>query len=104
MHIHFSPIRMDTRPTLVVRGDALVIDGEIYDFEAIPEGATLPRTAVNSPWIVSDVMRLNGELHLTLLLPHGPTAPVETLFPVDLNSVADGTVPLPPHDGDEVTA
>lgn len=104
MHIHFSPIRMDTRPTLVVRGDALIIDGETYDFEAIPEGATLPRKAINSPWIVSDVMRINGELHLTLLLPHGPIAPVETRFPADLEAISDGIVPLPPHDSDEVTA
>jgi hypothetical protein len=97
MHISFSPIRHEGRLTLHKSGDALRINGETFDFSEIPEGATLPREAVACPWLVSDIERIDGRLHLTLLLPHGPDALRQTLFPAPLVATDDGDLPVPPH-------
>lgn len=94
MHISFSPVRSDARLALSVNGDTLTINGEAFDFSGLPEGATLPQTAVTCDWLASDVERIDGEVSLTLILPHGPAAPAETLFPAPA-SVSDGPVPLP---------
>ncbi|OWV58337.1 hypothetical protein CDZ98_15060, partial [Mameliella alba] len=48
MQITLSPVRREGRPTLERLGDALVIDGETFDFSGVPEGAQLPAEAVAS--------------------------------------------------------
>jgi hypothetical protein len=97
MHISFTPIRRDTPLEASVAGDVLTINGEAFDFAGIPEGATLPRSAVTCDWLASDVERIDGEIRLTLLLPHGTNAPEETRFPQAV-TVTGGSVPLPVHD------
>ncbi|MCL6285252.1 hypothetical protein M3P21_17120 [Ruegeria sp. 2012CJ41-6] len=97
MYITFTPVRRHDRLTIEKSGDVLTINGEDFDFSPIPEGATLPRTAVTCDWLASDVERHDGHIHLTLCLPHGPSAPSETLFPVPVRMTGDGQVPLPPH-------
>ena len=94
MQISFSPMRRDDRPELSVAGDVLTVNGEDFDFSGVPDGATLPRGAVACDWLASDVERTGGVLHLALILPHGPKAPQDALFPDPL-SVSDGPVPLP---------
>jgi hypothetical protein len=98
MHITLSPARMESPLTLSKSGDVLTINGEVFDFTPIPEGATLPRDAVDCDWLASDVTREGGDLHLTLILPHGAAAPVETLFPDPISDPADGPIPLPPYE------
>lgn len=105
MQISFIPMRRDDRPELSVTGDVLTINGEEFDFSGVPDGATLPRDAVVCGWLASDVTRIGGVLHLTLILPHGPLpdVPQETLRPVPV-SVSAGPVPLPPYaNGEENT-
>lgn len=97
MKISFCPVRSDERFQAVVSGDTLTIDGDAGDFGALQEGDTLPRDAVDCPWLASDVTRENGEICLTLKLPHGANAPDETRFPQPV-TVADGPVLLPPYD------
>jgi hypothetical protein len=96
MRLSFSPVRSDERLDLAVDGDVLTVNGEPFDFSALPEGATLPRSAVAYAWLGSDVERIDGELYLTMILPHGPAAPTETLFPATVIAT-DGPVPLPPY-------
>ncbi len=98
MQIRLNPMRRDDRLCLQLAGDVLTVNGEEYDFGPLPEGATLPRAAVDCPWLVSDVTRQDGRICLTLILPHGVNAPPETLFPQPVLVVADGPVELPPHD------
>lgn len=81
MQIHFTPVRMDTDVTYEERGDVLTLNGEVFDFSEIPEGAVLPREAVACPWLVSDVTRRQGEICLTLIRPHGPVADLTERFP-----------------------
>jgi hypothetical protein len=68
------------------------------DFGPLPAGATLPRAAIDSPWIAGDVTRdLAGVLTVPLILPHGANAPEETLFPQPIDAV-DGPVNFPAYE------
>mgnify|MGYP006976780472 CR=1 FL=1 len=95
MHISFSPMRRDDELTVIKTGDILTINGKTYDFGPLAEGATLPREAVDSEWIVSDVERIDGKIHLTLILPHGPNPPQEVAFPDPITVSTDGPITLP---------
>lgn len=98
MLLNFSPMRHPEALTLSRAGDCLVINGESFDFSGIPEGATLPRTAVNCPWLASDIDRIDAQLHLTLILPHGVHAPQDTLFPEVVLASTDGPIALPAYE------
>ena len=95
MHITFSPIRHDGTLSLARQGDALIVNGEAFDFAPLPEGGSLPAAAIASPWFAGPVQRLDGVLHLTLFLPHGMPAPETTRFPVPVTVAQDGPVALP---------
>lgn len=98
MQISFSPLRTDMRLNLSRQGDTLVINGEPFDFSAIPEGATLPQAAVACDWLASDIERVEGVLRLALRLPHGARAGQATLFPVPMLVTEDGEVALPEYE------
>ncbi|WCO82115.1 hypothetical protein vBPpSSYP_133 [Pseudomonas phage vB_PpS_SYP] len=98
MIINLSPVRMDTDLTLVKEGNKLYVNDEVADFTQLLEGATLPREAIHSEWFVGDVSRVDGELVLTIRLPHGPNAPVETRFPSPITVASDGQINLPIYD------
>lgn len=104
MNLIFSPVRRDDRLTLRRTGDVLTINGEAFDFSALPDGATLPREAIACGWIAGDVTREDGVLHVPLILPHGASAPQETLFPVPLTLTDDGPVDLPANEIEETEA
>lgn len=97
MHITFSPMRHDDRLDLTRKGDALIVNGEVFDFAPLPEGASLPAAAIASRWFAGPVHRIGGTLHLALLLPHGMPAPGETLFPAPVSAAQDGPIALPPY-------
>lgn len=98
MQITLSPQRHDSTLTLSRTGDMLTINGEAFDFSAIADGGTLPQAAVACDWLASDVERIGGVLHLTLILPHGADAPHDTLFPDVLTLTGDGPVDLPAYE------
>jgi len=98
MHITLTPMRHDTPVVLERHGDSLTVNGTALDFSPLPEGATLPRDAVECEWLVGDVTRMDGVLHLTLILPHGADAPEETRFPARILLTEDGPVKLPHYD------
>jgi hypothetical protein len=97
MQITLSPARRETPLTLSRNGDALTLNGAVFDFAPLPEGATLPPEAIASDWFAGPVERVGGTLRLTLVLPHGANAPQETLFPVPLTLTGNGPVSLPPY-------
>ncbi|GGG59698.1 hypothetical protein GCM10011415_02010 [Salipiger pallidus] len=103
MNIILSPVRLDTQLELFKSGDTLTINGEAFDFSALPAGATLPRAAINCDWIAGDVTRDEaGVLTVPVVLPHGGNAPEETCFPEPLVDVPDGPVELPPYNTEEI--
>lgn len=107
MQISFSPFRSDSALTLSRQGDVLTIDGADLDFGPLPEGAVLPREAVSCDWLASEVSRIGGVIHLTLLLPHGPIpwpAPPESrvvTHPEPILVTADGPILLPSYNPEE---
>lgn len=102
MHITFSPVRSDAPLTISVAGDVLTINGEEFDFSPLLDGELLPNAAVASDFITSDVERLDGKIHLTLLLPHGARAPESVRFMPPL-TITSGELPLSPNDPEEPT-
>ncbi|MNJ40967.1 Caudovirales tail fiber assembly protein [compost metagenome] len=89
------PVRSDTELAVTKAGDTLVINGVALDFSRLEEGSTLDAEAVGSDWIVQAVERVNGNLAVTLRLPHAANAPEIARFPVDIINPADGPVHLP---------
>lgn len=102
MHITLTPVQMDTPMTLHRNGDVITINGSTLDFGPLQEGALLPREAVGSDWIASDVKRIDGVIHLTLVLPHGPNAPEATRYPAPITLTGNGPVTLPVFDIEEI--
>lgn len=95
MLINLSPIRSDRTLEITKTGETLTINGIPYDFSQLPNGATLPREAIDCEFIVSDVNRINGEIELTILLPHSANASHEARFPEPIVKNDDGQVVLP---------
>ena len=95
MKINLSPQRRDETLTVIKQGDTLTINGTAYDFSVIPDGATLPKDATDCAWLASDVERIDGVLHLTLLLPHGANASKAARFPQPIINPANGELELP---------
>lgn len=104
MKIKLSPINICEQLVAYVVGDTITLNGASFDLSPLLGGETLPSDAIGKPWITGDVQRIDGEIHLTLLLPHGYNAPQETRFPAAQNepmTVTDGPVPLPPYELNE---
>lgn len=95
MHITFSPQRSDDTLTVLRQGDTLSINGDAFDFSALPDGATIASENSPSPWITGPIERIDGKLHLTLLLPYGPNPSAAVAFPEPLVDPADGELELP---------
>lgn len=95
MIINFSPQRRDDALVLEKQGDTLIVNGDQFDFSNIPDGGTLPADAVDCEFIVGEISRINGELYLTILLPHGPNAPESARFPEPIQVSNDGPIQIP---------
>lgn len=95
MQIKLSPQRRDDTLTVTKQGETLTINSTAYDFSVIPDGATLPKDATDCEWLASDVDRIDGVLHLTLILPHGANASESARFPQPIVNPADGELELP---------
>jgi len=95
MIIKLSSIRSDAELAVTRAGDTLIINGVALDFSRLEDGSTLAAEAVSSDWIAQSVERVNGNLVVTLMLPHAADAPEIARFPVDIINPADGPVHLP---------
>jgi len=97
MHIILSPVRRDETLSLERQGDCLIVNGETFDFSSLAEGGALSADTLGCSWILGHARRVNGELQLKILLPHGVNAPYQTLFATDVEVTENGPIPLPPH-------
>ena len=66
MKIAFTPQNRFDTLALSKRGDILTVNGEDFDFSPLPEGYSVP---VESAWIIGDVKRISGELHIMIACP-----------------------------------
>jgi len=95
MHIILIPQRRDDTLMLSREGDVLIINEEAYDFSQVPDGATLPASAIDSEFIVHEVQRIDGVLYITIILPHGADASEAARFPAPIIDPPNGVVELP---------
>lgn len=95
MKITFNPQRRDGAITVSKLGDVLTINGIDYDFSVIPDGATLPASAVDCEYLSGNIERIGGVLHLAITLPHGPNPSQDVAFPAPIINPADGVLELP---------
>lgn len=94
MHIFFAPQRRDGGALAASRqGDVLTLDGDALDLSSIPEGATLPAYVVHP--MLGEVSRIDGELHIQLLLPYGPTPEPWQTHPEPMIVADDGPIDVP---------
>lgn len=96
MIINYSPqLRSDTL-TLVKQGDALTINSVEINFSPLESGTKLPSEVCQtySPFLLAAQRNEDGELEVTLLLPHGENATQAALFPQPVTP-QDGPVEVP---------
>lgn len=91
MNINFTPQRSDKELLLSISGEVLSINGATYDLSVIPEGASLNASATDSDTLLNDISRDNGELSLTVFLPHKANPPKSIAFPEPV-SITSGVV------------
>ncbi|MFV3316580.1 hypothetical protein [Pseudomonas sp. NY15374] len=96
MIITLYPTRMDETLFLSRDGDALIVNGEVFDLSPLADGATLPCEAIDSDWFCGPVEKVEGVLTVALRLPYGPNAPEATKFPQPIRVTNhNGQVDLP---------
>lgn len=95
MKITWSPQRRDDALLVSKVGEVLTLNGVEFDFTQLPDGAVLPHLAIDSPWICGDVQRLEGVLHIPVLLPIASGASESARFPQPITVTQDGPLELP---------
>lgn len=94
MIINLSPACSEGTITASVSGDKITINGQEFDFSPLGSGI-LPADAIESDHFLGPVFRReNGEIELTLRLPHAAGASETMTFPHPVRAV-DGPVVLP---------
>lgn len=100
MRISFSPQRRDDTLALEqTTTDRLRINGELFNFSTMEDGDVIPAGTIPCDWIRGAVEKIDGEVRLTLRLPHGPTPSQAVAFPEPITVTEDGPISLP---GEEV--
>lgn len=103
MRISFSPQRRDDGLVLEKSsGDRLRINGELFNFNTLSDGDIIPSGVVPSEWIVGPVERIDGEVRLTIILPHGPNPSHAVAFPEPITVTDDGLIAVPFDPADEI--
>lgn len=95
MRISLSPQRRDDTITVSKAGDVITINGEAFDFSSLPDGGTIDAGDIPCEWITDTVERVGDDLHLTLLMPHGPNPSPLIAYPMPLIVTTDGPVAIP---------
>lgn len=100
MKIIFYPQRRDDELSLSLQDEHLTISGDVLDLSTIPDGATVPMEAIDNPFVCGPIERIDGELHISLLLPRSTPFGVfdddgKMRPPCELSISQDGEIALP---------
>ncbi|WOE85858.1 hypothetical protein [Aeromonas veronii] len=102
MKIYLSPRRMDnTLKSVSVSGRKIFINDECFDFSCMNNGDVIPAEAILSEYINHDIEMVDGCIVAVITIPHGQSAPRETIFPSAFSEpliITSGSVNLPPYD------
>lgn len=96
VNIKFSPTRSDVMPllTVSVKGFAITVNGEVFDFSPLQDGDTLNSFAIDSDYFVGDTTVTGADLNVTLAMPYRYTDDESITFPKAV-SVRSGKVKVP---------
>lgn len=101
MIISFSPQRRDDSLSLEkVSGDQLRINGELFNFSTLNDGDVIQAGVIPCEWVIGPVEKNDGEVHVTVILPHGPNPSQAVAFPEAITVTDDGPIEVP-HDEPE---
>lgn len=96
MIIKFTPQLSGRAPANIsVAGEAITIDSVVLDLSQLPDGASLPREAIACEWIADDVRRIDGVLHVPVVLAISADASEAACFPEPITVTKDGPVEMP---------
>lgn len=105
MHISFSTQRRDDALTIEqTLTDRLRINGELFNFSTMEDGDVIPAGTIPCDWITGPVEKIDGEVRLTLILPHGPNPSQAVAFPQPVTVTEDGPIALPGEEPAHVDA
>lgn len=93
-HVPFRPLGTATPTTASVEGETLILNEQRIDLSQIPEGMTLPMSAIGHELFAGPVSRRNGEIELTLRLAVNAGAP-DYMWLGGRLQVSAGPVPFP---------
>lgn len=93
--VKYHPQRSDETLALEKDGDSVIVNGQRFDFSQLEVGASLPQSAVDSPFFAGPVTRDDLCIRLNIVLPHGPDAPHFVLFPKERSYSDDGQMKTP---------
>lgn len=95
--INLSPILMDGRLEVSVKGFELTVCGEVFDFTPLKKGYEISAADIGSELFAGPaVMSGDGDLEVTLLLPYSdPDASMSVRYPAPVLVSTDGPVTLP---------
>ena len=96
MRINFTPQRRDDSLTLEKSaGNRLRINGDLFNFNALNPGDSIPAGVVPCDWIVGPIEHVEGHVTLTLILPHGANPSAAVAFPEQIIAIDDGPIAVP---------
>lgn len=95
MKINLFPQVRNGSLTLSKTGDSITVNGEVFDFTPLPEGAIIPPEAIAHEYFLWPIKRVDGVLHISILFPIAMTAPREACFPDAILAIVDGPIALP---------
>lgn len=91
MIINLSPVLGDESVEASVEGDVITVNGQSFDFTPLKKGQVLPIGAVDSPYFLGPVIRLeNDQIELTLRLPYKANASENITFPEPIAIIKGG--------------
>ncbi|AVE07466.1 hypothetical protein CYL20_23850 [Pseudomonas palleroniana] len=93
-HVPFRPIGTAIPTTAFVEGEILILNDERVDLSLIPDGMTLPMSAIGHELFAGPVIRHKGEIELTLKLAVNAGAPAY-MWQAGRLQVSAGPVPFP---------
>lgn len=96
MKISFSPVGV-FKALVVERPSVsqLRVNGELFNFDPLGDGDIIPSGAIPCEWFIGPVENIDGEIQLSLRLPHGTNPDAHVAFPAPIIDPPLGVVDLP---------
>jgi hypothetical protein len=95
MIINLAPQRRDDDLIVIKKESSLIINGVFFDFSPLPDNSVLPKSAIKCEFVADDVIKKNGELIISLILPVKLDSSKDRKFPKPIIDPTDGLLEFP---------